>query len=64
MAMGKNIMWKKGSNIIFPLIFEAVEKNIEGVRGRKFWERKSGLKKWGWGRISSCRELYTPLFTS
>ena len=28
---------------------------------RNFGEENQNLKKWGWGRISSCRELYTPL---
>ena len=30
-------------------------------RGR-FGKRKTRLKKGGWGRILSCRELYTPLY--
>ena len=34
-----------------------------GKRGRvrTFRGRKQDLRIWGWGRISSCRELYTPL---
>ena len=31
------------------------------VRGRKFRKIKSRFKNWGGGRITSCRELYTPL---
>ena len=30
-------------------------------RGRKFWEKYQDLKNWEWGKISSFRELYTPL---
>ena len=29
--------------------------------GRQFWEENQDLKKWGWKRISSRRELFTSL---
>ena len=64
MAVGKNITWK-GGNIILLIIFGCSDEYQvgKGGRGRKFWVRKSRFKKkWGWGRISSCREFYTPLF--
>ena len=52
---------ERGSNIIFPIIlrlFERILSKEEG-KGRKFWGRKSRFKKkWGWGRISSCRKLF------
>ena len=34
-----------------------------GKRGRSpnFGEENQDLEKFGWGRISSCRERYTPL---
>ena len=31
------------------------------LRGRKFWKINQDKAKWGFGRISSCSELYTPL---
>ena len=34
----------------------------ERGKGLNFWGRKSRLKLWGWGRISKCRELYTPFY--
>ena len=41
---------------------EAFRKNIKWGRGGwKFWGRKSGLRILGWGRISSCKELYSSL---
>ena len=27
----------------------------------EIWGKKIKIKKWGWGRISSCSELYTSL---
>ena len=43
----------------------AVEKNIKWGRGEgdgDFEEENQDiLNKWGWGRISSCMELFTPL---
>ena len=30
-------------------------------KSKEIWGRKSRFKKWGWGRISGCRELHTPL---
>ena len=47
-----------------PYNFEAVGKNIKRRRGEGdgiFGEENQDLKDGGWGRISSCRELYTPL---
>ena len=32
-----------------------------GNRTKIFEEENQDLKIWGWGRISSCRELYSPL---
>ena len=34
MAVGKNITWEKGSNIIFLLILRLFEEYQEGMRGR------------------------------
>ena len=59
MAVGKNITWKKGereSNITFSKILGLLRKG-DG----NFGEENQDFKKSGWGRISSCREHYTPL---
>ena len=59
MAVGKNITWiigkgkAKSSSLYY---FKAVCKNIKWGRGEN-----QDLKIWGWGRISSRRELYTSL---
>ena len=67
MSVGQNIAlkkrkWKATSSSYNS---EAVGKNIKWGKGegnRNFEGKKSRFKKIiGWGRISSCRELYTPL---
>ena len=43
---------------------KAVGKNIKcgrGVEDEHFRGENQDLKIWGWGRISNCRKLYTPL---
>ena len=60
MAMGKQIKGK-GKQYHLPYNIKAVGKNIKWETARKFWRRKSRLKKGGWGRILSCKELYIPL---
>ena len=67
MAVAKNVRWKKresGSNNIFPLLFKLLGRisSWEKVKRTEIIEKKTRFKKnWEWGRISSCRELYTPL---
>ena len=54
----------KGKHYPRPYNIEAVWKNIKwekGEGGRNFREENQDLGKWGWGRISSCMELYTTL---
>ena len=67
--MGKNIKKEynvgKGKGEAIPSSLEfcgCLEEYQVGKRGsgRKFWGRNQAFKTWGWGRISSCRELYTP----
>ena len=68
MAVGKDIAWKKGKGKQKHLLynFGAVGENIKWGKGkgdgRIIRRRKSRFKKMGWGRISSCRRLNTPLF--
>ena len=53
-------MWKKrerGNIISFSLIFGKISRNPGG--GLKIWGRR--FLNWGWGRISSCKELFTSL---
>ena len=59
----KNIkLWREEGKIKAVGNIEAVEKNNKwGTRDCKFWEENQDFSKWGWGRISSSRELYTPL---
>ena len=64
MGVGKNITWKKGKGkqCHFPYNIMAVGKNIRGEEENgDFGEENQDLKRWGWGRIQSFRELYTPL---
>ena len=59
MDVGKNITWReRGINIIFSIIIRLLGRISSGAkgRGREFLWRISR------GGISSCRELYTPLF--
>ena len=53
MAERKNIMWKKGKGKQYHLSY-----NNEAI-GKK--RENQDLKICGWGRISSCRTLYTSL---
>ena len=49
----------------FPSNIEALVKNIKRVKGKGTEMSRKKIKifkKWGWGRISSFRELSTPLF--
>ena len=66
MALGKNITLKKGKEEQYhlPYNIKAVRKNIKWGREEgdgNFEEENPDFKIWGWGRISSCRKLYTPL---
>ena len=63
MAVGKNITWKKErrNNIPFPIILRQLGIISSGEEDGNFGEDKKYSKKLGWGRISSCKELYTPL---
>ena len=67
MVVVKNITWKKrerGSNIIFPIILRLLGGISSGEEGKEteiLWEKSRFKNNLGWGRISSCRELYTPL---
>ena len=50
--------WERVSNINFPAYYiEAVGKNI------KWGKKDQDLKKWGWGKISRFRGIYTTLHT-
>ena len=44
----------------------AAGKNIKWGGGdgmdKKFGVENQDFLKWEWGRVSSCRELYTPLY--
>ena len=57
---------KRGSNIILPLILRLLGRiSTEEGKGTKILGKKIKIsKKWGWGRISSCREHYNPLMLS
>ena len=56
---------KSGSNVMFPIILRLLVGKIsseEKGKGTKiFLGKNKDLKKWGSGRIASCRELYIPL---
>ena len=54
----------EGKQYHLPYGIETAGKNIKWGRGEggpQIWEENQDLKEWVWGRISSCRELYTPL---
>ena len=48
---------ERGSKIICPIILRLLGRISSEEEGKKL-----KIKKRGWGRISSCRELYTPLY--
>ena len=55
---------EKGGNIFFFFYIKAVGKNIKwGREGRSIenLRKKIKIKNMSLGRISNCRELYTPL---
>ena len=55
---------EKGKQYHLPYNIKAVGLNIKwgkGGWGGNFGEENQDLKERGWGRIPSCRELYTPL---
>ena len=61
--MGKKS--ESGSNIIYPKILRLLGIILSEEEGRRteFREENQDLrKKCGWGRKSSYRELYTPLY--
>ena len=62
MTVRKNITWKKGKGKHYrlPYFMDYWGCWEEGKR-TEIWGRKSRFKIMGWGRISSCRALYTPL---
>ena len=55
-------MGKRGKGKQYHLLYniKAVWKKVMWGRGGNFEEENLDLKKWGRGRISSCRELCTP----
>ena len=59
----ENYVEKSWGNITFPLMLRLLGRISGGEAGKEkeICRRKSRLKKWVWGRISSCMELYTPL---
>ena len=61
----ENIVVKRErvSNIIFPIILRLLGKISSGEEGKgtEITGKKIKIKQSGLGRISSCRELYTPL---
>ena len=59
LAVGKNIKWERGSNIIFPVILSLLGRKSSGESGKG--PEIFGKKKMGTGRILSCCEVYTPL---
>ena len=67
MAVGKNITWKRDKlkQYHLPFNIKDVGKNINWGRGdRIFRDENQDLEKWGSGRISSCRTLYSSLTSS
>ena len=60
-----SLLKSDGEEYQVPFNIEAVgRKNFKWGRGygcRNFWEKNQDFKKWGWGRISSRRDFYTPL---
>ena len=55
---------ERGSNIIFPIILTLLRRISNGEEGKGrniLGEESQDFKTSGWGRISSCRELYKPL---
>ena len=52
---------ERGSNIIFPVIIGQFGRKSSGEEDGNFGEENQDLKKkWGWGRISSCRNFIHP----
>ena len=64
MALGENITLKERSNIIFPIILRLLGRISSGEKGKgtDILGKKIRILEMGVGGISSCRELYTPLF--
>ena len=55
---------ERGSNIVIPLILRLLGRISSGKKGEgdgNFREENQDFRKFGWGRISRCMELYTPL---
>ena len=64
MAVGKNKTWNlgKGNHLLYNI--KAVGKNIKrggGEGDENLGEENQDLKKWRWGRISTFKELCSPL---
>ena len=57
---------KVGSNIIFPLKVRLLGRISSAEEGKGdvyyIWGRNQDFKQWDWERISSCWELYPPLW--
>ena len=65
MVVEKNITWKKGRGEQYhlPHNIKAVGKNIKKgteEEDENVWEENQDIKKWGWGKISSCRNFIHP----
>ena len=61
MAVGKIITWGKGNQYHLTLILKLLERISSGEGDGSFGEENQDFLKWVQGRISSCRELFTPL---
>ena len=56
-AAWKNISWKNEKEAIS--ILGLLGRISTGEAGRGHFRKNKTMKKWWWGRISSCRQLYT-----
>ena len=61
MALVKNITWKSGSHVFFPVILGLLGRTSSEGGGRKFGEENQYFRTWKWERTSRFMELSTPL---
>ena len=63
-ARGRILHWKRGSKIICSMILRLLGRIWSREEGEESEILEKKIKifffKWGWERILSCRELYTP----